>query len=58
MEKADKNTKKVYASVSKECWKKLRITAVQKDVGLSEAVKDILERAMSKKSVEEVDVRE
>ena len=44
-----KEDKKVTASVSHECWKALKILAVQKEVSLQLVVQDILERSMSKK---------
>ena len=44
-----KQEKKVTASVSHECWKALRVLAVQKEVNLQIVVQDILERYVSKK---------
>lgn len=43
--------KKVTAEVSHECWKALKILAVQKEVSLQLVVADILERSMKKKVV-------
>lgn len=50
------NNVRIVADVTKECKKALRILAVQKDTTLPLIVKDILERAMSKKvnNVQEV----
>jgi len=44
-----KDDKKITASVSHECWKALKILAVQKEVSLQLVVKDVLEKSMSKK---------
>lgn len=41
--------KKITASVSHECWKALKVLAVQKEVSLQLVVQDILERSMQKK---------
>ncbi len=43
------NDVRIVADVTKECRKALRILAIQKDTTLPLIVKDILERAMSKK---------
>ena len=47
-----KNTNgvRIVSDVTKECRKALRILAIQKDTTLPLIVKDILERAMSKKN--------
>jgi len=44
------NMKKVTAEVSKECWKTLKVLAVQKEISLQLVVQEILERSISKKS--------
>ena len=41
--------KKVQTEVSKECWKQLKVIAIQKEISLQRVVQDILERSMSKK---------
>jgi predicted HicB family RNase H-like nuclease len=41
--------KKVTAEISKDCWKALKVLAVQKEVSLAEVVKEVLEKSMSKK---------
>ena len=41
--------RKISAEVSKECLKKLKITAIQKDITLACHVKDILEENVSRK---------
>lgn len=46
-----KNEKKVTATVSNECWKALKVLAVQKEVSLQTIVQEILERYSSKKKV-------
>lgn len=38
-------------SVSKDCLKKLKIISIQKDIKLSQLIKDILERSVSKKNI-------
>ena len=48
------NIKKVYAEISNECNKKLRILAIQKEISLGECIREILERSVSKKVFEEV----
>jgi len=50
------NDVRIITDVTKECRKSLRILAIQKDTTLPLIVKDILERAMSKKvnNVQEV----
>lgn len=46
-----KSEKKVSASVSNDCWKSLKVLAVQREVSLQQVVQDILERYSSKKKV-------
>lgn len=48
------NLKKVSVEVSNECWKKLKITSIQKEITLAACVRDILEKSVSKKVFEEV----
>ena len=45
-------SKSISTEVSKEVWKKLKIVSVQKEISLPALVKDILERSVSKKSIE------
>lgn len=45
-----KETKKVTANISYECWKELRKLAIDKDLNLQDAVADVLEKSMQKKS--------
>lgn len=40
--------KKVTAEVSKDCWKALRIIAVQKELALHAVVAEVLEKSMKK----------
>lgn len=42
--------KKVTAEVSHECWKALKLLAVQKEVSLQRIVQEVLEKVMSKKT--------
>ena len=44
------NDVRIVSDVTKECRKSLKILAIQKDTTLPLIVKDILERAMSKKN--------
>lgn len=46
--------KKVGTEVSNECLKKLKIIAIQKEITLAECVRDILERSVNRKSVDEM----
>lgn len=47
--KVMRDDKKITASVSHECWKALKVLAVQKEVSLQLVVKEVLEKSMSKK---------
>lgn len=40
---------RLQTTVTKECWKQLKILAVQRDITLQQAVKEVLEKAMSRK---------
>lgn len=44
------NLVRIVTEVSKDCRKQLKILAIQKDITLQQAVKDILERTMLKGS--------
>ena len=46
--------KKISVEVSNDCWKKIKIISIQKEQTLQEAVRDILEKSVSKKVLEEV----
>lgn len=46
--------RKINVEVSNECWKKLKIISIQKEISLSECVKDILEKSVSRKTIEEM----
>lgn len=48
-ESVSKVEKKVTASVSLECWKALKVLAVQKEVSLQVVVQEVLEKSMQKK---------
>ena len=50
--------KKVGTEVSNECLKKLKILAIQQEVALHEKVREILERAVSKKHFEVVEEKQ
>jgi len=49
---------RIQATVTKECWKQLKILAVQREITLQQAVKDVLERSMSKKISKQEDTNE
>lgn len=43
------NLKNISVSVSNECWKKIKILSIQKEITLLEQVRDMLERAVLNK---------
>lgn len=45
----EKDLRKINVEVSNECWKKLKILSVQKEISLSQCVKDVLERSVQSK---------
>ncbi len=45
------NIKKLSIQVSNECWKKLKILSIQKEITLQVLVKEMLERNVSKKNI-------
>ena len=45
--------KKISVEVSNDCWKKIKIISIQKEQTLQESVRDILEKSVSKKVLEE-----
>lgn len=49
---SQKDLKDIKTEVTKECWKKLKILSIQKDVALPILVKDILERFVITKRIE------
>lgn len=50
------NIKKITLEVSNDCWKKLKILSIQKEISLQDCVKDILEKSMMKKNLLEEDI--
>ncbi len=42
----DNNKKQVYAYVSKECWKALKVQAMMKEISLYEEVGHVLEKGV------------
>jgi macrodomain Ter protein organizer (MatP/YcbG family) len=46
---ANVEIKKISVEVSKECWKKLKILSLNKDVTLNNLIVDILEKCANKK---------
>ena len=52
---AKEGLKKVSTEVSNECLKKLKITAIQKEITLGVQVREILERAVGKKNIETIE---
>lgn len=43
------DNKKITAEVSHECWKSLKLLAVQKEVSLQQIIKQVLEKCMSRR---------
>lgn len=41
------NNKKIASVVSNDCWKKLKILSVHREMSLTDLVKDILERSVT-----------
>lgn len=46
------NVKPIQSEVNVETWKKLKMLAIQKDLSLSNTVREILERSMNSKKFE------
>lgn len=46
--------KKLTIEISNECWKKIKILSIQKEITLQEQVKEILEKSVGRKSIEEI----
>lgn len=46
-----KPERKVTASISNDCWKALKVLAVQKEVSLQHVVQEVLEKYTSKRKV-------
>lgn len=46
-----KEGKNISLSISNECWKKLKIISIQKDIALSEYIKDVLEKHSIKSKI-------
>lgn len=44
--------KGIPTEVSKECWKKLKIISIQKEISLSQLVREVLEKFVLGKKVE------
>lgn len=44
-----KNTKNINIEINHDCWKRLKIISIDRDITLQEVVRDILERATNKK---------
>lgn len=50
----EEDVKDIKSQVSRECWKKLKIICIQKDLSLPELIKEVLERFVSTKKYESV----
>lgn len=50
----EEDVKDIKTQVSRECWKKLKIICIQRDLLLPELVKDVLEKFVSAKKYENV----
>lgn len=49
-----KDTKNINIEISMECWKRLKISSISKDMTLQDVVREILEKAVSRqKNIEE-----
>jgi len=51
-----RDTKNINIEVNIDCWKKLKIISISKDMTLQDVVKDILERSVAKKNVLDTEV--
>lgn len=47
-----KDTKNINIEISMECWRKLKIISISKDMTLQDVVREVLEKHVSKKNVE------
>ena len=45
-----KDTKNINIEVSIDCWKKLKIMSISKDMTLQDVVRELLDKSISKKS--------
>jgi len=52
----EEELKKLTVEISNECWKKIKILSIQKEISLSEQVRDILEKSVSKKVIDIPDI--
>jgi hypothetical protein len=52
----EKDLKNISLRVTNDCWKKLKILSIQKEISLQEYVKDILEKSITKKTFDEINV--
>lgn len=50
-----KDTKNINIEILMETWKKLKIIALTKDISLQDVVREILDKAVSKKRLEDID---
>lgn len=48
------NVKTLSIEITKETWKKLKIISIQREITLVELSREILEKSVSKKNVEEM----
>jgi macrodomain Ter protein organizer (MatP/YcbG family) len=46
-----KDTKNINIEISIECWKKLKMISIHKDMTLQDVVKEVLEKATANKKV-------
>jgi hypothetical protein len=56
MSKEKEELKNISVTVSKECWIKLKILSVQKEISLPQLVREMLEKSVLGKKFENVEV--
>jgi macrodomain Ter protein organizer (MatP/YcbG family) len=54
LDKMAKSTKNINIEISNDCWKKLKMMSINKEITLQDLVKDILERTTSTKKFETI----
>ena len=50
----EKNLKNISVEVSNDCWKKIKIMAIQKEVSFQEQVRELLEKSVSRKNFDDI----
>lgn len=52
-----KDTKNINIEINMECWRKLKLVSVSRDMTLQDVVSEILEKSVSKKVIEVPDIQ-